>query len=97
MRKEVHTVSITQIEDYLDEREDVFISGIDGRSCNMDSYMTVLNYKALERAFKEAPFTRLDWQAFVFYWDKNPNGIAGQLAGKEIKRLLEKEVMLETI
>jgi hypothetical protein len=39
------------IEDFLQHNE-VFQNGMSGQSCNMDSYMTIVNYKALDRAIK---------------------------------------------
>ena len=45
------------VEDYLQEAK-VFVSGIDDRVCHMDSYMTVMDYKAFDKAMENPPFTK---------------------------------------
>lgn len=45
--------------DYLDSCK-CFLNGLNGRPAHMESYMTVLDFNALEKALKEAPFSDED-------------------------------------
>ena len=57
------------IEDYL-QNKNVFVSGINGRRTHMDSYMTVIDFTALQNAVKENPYTREDWTEATRYWNQ---------------------------
>lgn len=46
-----------EVEDYLQEQR-VFVSGINGRITHMDSYMTVMDFPAFNKAMENPPFTR---------------------------------------
>jgi hypothetical protein len=46
-----------ELEDYLQE-QGVYVSGINGRVCHMDSYMTCMEFKKFDEAMAKAPFTR---------------------------------------
>lgn len=55
------------IEEYLQSKI-VFISGINGRRTHMDSYMTIIDFTALQNAVKENSYTREDWTEAARYW-----------------------------
>lgn len=69
-------VSTIAIEDFLQHNE-VFKNGIRGTSCNMDSYMTIVDYNALETALEilveEYKPTAQEWNNIVEAWLGNPN------------------------
>jgi len=48
---------MNEVEDYLQE-QGVFVSGLNGRESHMDSYMTVMDFPAFDKAMENPPFTR---------------------------------------
>lgn len=63
---------ILEIEDYLQENK-VFVNGITGRTCHSDSYMTIVEFKALDQALSDSKFSKERWAESVEYWLTNPN------------------------
>lgn len=61
---------VHDIEDYLANR-DVFVNGLDGRRAHMDSYMTVIDFINLDKAYKESEFKKEDWEEGVEYWKRH--------------------------
>ena len=56
------------IEEYLGDNN-VFLSGINGRPAHSDSYMTILDFSALQKAVgKGNLFTRQEWTEAAEYW-----------------------------
>jgi hypothetical protein len=45
-----------EVTDYLQNR-DVFVNGFSGKPAHMYSYLTVIDYDAIDKALKESPFT----------------------------------------
>jgi len=64
------------MEDFLQEHE-VFKNGLNARPCHSDSYMTIVDFKALNKALDELDkkwkLTLDDWSATLRYWNENPN------------------------
>jgi len=79
------------IEDFLQHNQ-VFLNGLRNTPCHMDSYMTVVDYKAVDKALKllhdtYAP-TKEDWQVLVDAWDTQPNTqIPAKLVATEVRHL----------
>jgi len=69
-------VSTNAIEDFLQHNE-VFKNGMRGTSCHMDSYMTIVDYNALETALdilvEHYKPTAKEWKNIVDAWLSNPN------------------------
>lgn len=64
------------VEDFLQHNK-VFINGITGNTAHSDSYMTIVDYDALEKALnavddKFKP-TKEDWKVCIDYWKNNVN------------------------
>ena len=77
-----------EIEDYLQDKN-VFESGINGRPCHSDSYMTVVNFANLDKAFNESSFTNQQWEDAVEEWTTNPNNQPPlKIVGKTLFRKL---------
>jgi len=64
------------LEDFLQHNE-VFKNGRTGRSCHMDSYMTIVDYGALQVACDHLcdhyQPSKQDWENVVTAWEGNPN------------------------
>jgi hypothetical protein len=64
------------LEDFLQHNK-VFINGLSGRTAHMDSYMTVVDFIALEKALALLTETykleSQDWVKPVTHWLMNPN------------------------
>ena len=69
-------VCTNTIEDFLQHNE-VFKNGIRGNPCHMDSYMTIVDYNALDTALEvlieEYKPTEQEWNNIVESWLSNPN------------------------
>jgi hypothetical protein len=69
-------VSTHAIEDFLQHNE-VFKNGFRNTSCHMDSYMTIVDYHALETALdiliEEYNPSPKEWNNIVEAWMSNPN------------------------
>ncbi len=63
---------IMAIEDFLQEKG-VFINGISGKPAHADSYMTCVDFVALNAVKATNPFIRAQWAEAVKYWNTNPN------------------------
>ena len=62
-----------EIEDFLQDSM-VFVSGFDPtRRAHSDSYMTIVEFPALDRALATDQFTREEWLAAAEYWTTNEN------------------------
>ncbi len=82
------------IEDFLSDNE-VFVSGIDGRPTDMDSYMTIIDFGALRTAMKLNTFKKEDWQTSIDIWRKHQKScpIAKILAETVEPHLVESTTM----
>ena len=61
-----------EIEDHLQDSM-VFVSGFDGRRAHSDSYMTLVDFPALDRALLTDVFTPEEWLEAAEYWATNEN------------------------
>lgn len=61
--------------EYLQERRDVFISGVDGRPTDPNSYMTVVEPPALRRAIEDSSsgISNGLWDATADFFESAPN------------------------
>lgn len=59
--------------DYLQDQGDVFVSGIDGRSADLNSYMTIVDPKSLRRAIESSNIHTDLWSAVVKFIQTTPN------------------------
>lgn len=55
------------IEQYLQDN-DCFVNGINGKTCHMDSYMTVIVFEKIEPAIANSPFTLDEWKEAIDNW-----------------------------
>jgi hypothetical protein len=66
----------TSIEDFL-QHNAVFVNGIRGTTCHMDSYMTCVVYARLDRCIeileKQYAPTKEDWRRLTDHWLCNAN------------------------
>ena len=66
----------TSIEDFL-QHNGVFVNGIRGTTCHMDSYMTVVEYARLDRCImlleKHYAPTKEQWRRLTDHWLCNAN------------------------
>lgn len=67
-----------ELEDYL-QNANVFISGINGRVTHMDSYMTVMDFEAFDKAMEKVPFTKN--QLMEAAWQMNYHSYLSPMAG----------------
>lgn len=60
---------IMEIEDRL-QASGVFENGLDGRPAHMDCYMTIIDYKKLDCAFKDMKndYTAEQWRQIAGHW-----------------------------
>lgn len=68
--KEVGT--FLDIEDFL-QNKNVFLNGISNKPCHSDSYMTVVDYNALDDVLQNNPFTLESWEKAIHEWLTNTN------------------------
>jgi len=63
---------IMEIEDHLQE-SGVFENGIDGRPAHMDAYITVIDYKKLDCAFRDIKnnYTVEQWRQIAGHWESH--------------------------
>ena len=59
-------MNVLEIEQVLEDA-DVFTNGISGKSCNMDSYMTVIDFPKLIKAI-DSITEEVDWAGVCEYW-----------------------------
>ena len=68
--------STMAMEDFLQHNR-VFVNGITGQTCHSDSYMTCVDYQALDKALgvleEHYKPTVEDWKAHLRYWLTNQN------------------------
>jgi hypothetical protein len=48
---------LNEVEDYL-QNNNCFLNGLTDKPCHMDSYMTVVDYKNIDKALLNPPFTK---------------------------------------
>lgn len=69
-------LACTSIEDFL-QHNGVFVNGIRGTTCHMDSYMTVVEYARLDRCIilleKHYTPTKEQWRRLTDHWLCNYN------------------------
>lgn len=70
--KELQWNDILTVEDSLQQAH-VFLNGFSNRPCHSDSYMTVVDFAALDAWLKTEPFTLEVLQYCVEYWQTNEN------------------------
>lgn len=63
---------ILEIEDYLQENK-VFLNGISGRPCHSDSYMTIVDPEALDKAIANSDVDKETIKEAIEYWSTDPN------------------------
>lgn len=64
--------TIMGIEGHL-QTQGVFRNGFDGRPCHSDSYMTIVDFAALDAAFADSEFSAENWRYACDYWTTNEN------------------------
>ena len=64
--------TICKLEDSLQEAH-IFLNGIRGTPCHSDSYMTVVDFVALDKWMAEQKFEREALEFCVNYWLTNEN------------------------
>jgi hypothetical protein len=80
-----------EIED-LFKNNNVFINALRGTPAHSDSYMTIIDFEAFEKSFKEIKdkFTKEEWLDASAYWiNKNYLSSVIGLLGRLIKRKFE--------
>lgn len=62
-------MKVWQMEDELQKRN-VFVNGINGRPSHSDSYMTVIDTTAFDKAWEEIKdmATKEEWLEYADYW-----------------------------
>jgi len=69
-------LACTSIEDFL-QHNGVFVNGIRGTTCHMDSYMTIVEYARLDRCIilleKHYAPTKEQWRRLTDHWLCNAN------------------------
>ena len=74
-----------EIEGFLQEKNNIFVSGIDGRPTHPDSYMTVIEFVPLFEAIDEIKdkYTREQWLEAANYWIRHNylSPVQGMLGG----------------
>ncbi len=85
-----HWELLMALEDHL-QANHVFKNGFDGRPCHSDSYMTIVDFAALDAAFAKSEFSADDWKVGCEYWLTNENMQPPlRLVGHTIERKLKK-------
>ena len=88
--KEYSWDTIMGVEDALQDAK-VFVSGINGRTCHSDSYMTVVDFAALDTWMRARAFDKPTLEYCINYWLTNENMQPPlKLAALSIKRFIDK-------
>ena len=63
-------MDVLAIDDELNFSPDIFTNGISGNPSHMDSYMTVIDYVALEKKWNEIKdkYTKEEWETQCLWW-----------------------------
>lgn len=81
---------LMRIEDHL-QLSKVFRNGFTGNTCHSDSYMTIVDFAALDAAFANSEFSPEEWKYACEYWNTNENMQPPlRLVGATITRKLNK-------
>lgn len=84
-----------EIEDHL-QANHVFKNGFSGQPCHSDSYMTLVDFAALDAAFAKSEFSAENWKYACEYWNTNENMQPPlRLVGLTIARKLKKAAQVQ--